>query len=590
MAGTQNFGYADGPSNASYLFGPAGMAVDLAGNLFIAEQSSSRVREVANGNMRTFAGRLHFAGDGAPATSALLYQPADLALDPQGNVFIADSGNYRIREVTADGAINTYAGSGIPGFPIAGAKGVTAQLPAVNAMAADAKGNLYLASAIDVLKIAAGGAVSTFAGSTATGDSPDRGLAVDALFQSVMGLAVDASGNVYVADTQSNRVRKISAIDGTIAAFAGTGKTGFSGDGGLATGATLNLTGETPMAVDQKGNVYIGDGGNHAIRMVTPSGIISTPVGGGALGSPKDGAPAKGSVFSPAAGIVIDGSGTLYITSQVYPNIYQVDATGAFLTISSAGNVPAADGLMANSTSGFNGAGIHVDSNGDLYVADQAGNAIRKLIVNSPVSLAVSDGSNQTAPAGATLLKALRVVVNGRAGVGVPGVTVNFAVTSGSATLSSSSSQTDNSGLAGVAVTLGTVAGDVVVAATIAGSKLSPAQFTVTALDNSLTVNSQSLTFSYNVGDPAPAAQTLAVGAQGGAVVPFTAVMAVTGDVQWLQIDTTSGRTPASIQVSVVNLDMLAPGVYLGSISVTSTLNNMAQSVGVQLTVAGTAP
>jgi hypothetical protein len=505
-------------------------------------------------------------------------------------VFIADSGNYRIREVTADGAINTYAGSGIPGFPIAGAKGVTAQLPAVNAMAADAKGNLYLASAIDVLKIAAGGAVSTFAGSTATGDSPDRGLAVDALFQSVMGLAVDASGNVYVADTQSNRVRKISAIDGTIAAFAGTGKTGFSGDGGLATGATLNLTGETPMAVDQKGNVYIGDGGNHAIRMVTPSGIISTPVGGGALGSPKDGAPAKGSVFSPAAGIVIDGSGTLYITSQVYPNIYQVDATGAFLTISSAGNVPAADGLMANSTSGFNGAGIHVDSNGDLYVADQAGNAIRKLIVNSPVSLAVSDGSNQTAPAGATLLKALRVVVNGRAGVGVPGVTVNFAVTSGSATLSSSSSQTDNSGLAGVAVTLGTVAGDVVVAATIAGSKLSPAQFTVTALDNSLTVNSQSLTFSYNVGDPAPAAQTLAVGAQGGAVVPFTAVMAVTGDVQWLQIDTTSGRTPASIQVSVVNLDMLAPGVYLGSISVTSTLNNMAQSVGVQLTVAGTAP
>jgi sugar lactone lactonase YvrE len=585
MAGTQNFGYADGPSNGSYLYGPAGMAIDILGNLLIAEQGSSRVREVVNGNLRTFAGRLHFAGDGAPATSALLYQPADLALDAQGDVFIADSANYRVREVTPDGAISTYAGSGIPGFPVAGAKGVTAQLPAVNAMAADAKGNLYLASSVDVLKIAPGGVVSTIAGSAMTGNSPDSGLAVNTLFQSVSGVAVDAAANVYVADPQSNRVRKISALDGTIAAFAGTGKTGFTGDGGLATGATLNLTGQTPLAVDQKGNVYIGDGGNNAIRMVAPSGIISTPVGGGVLGSPKDGTPAKASVFSPAAGIAIDGSGALYITSQVYPNIYEVDTTGAFLTISGAGTVPPADGLMANSTSGFNGAGIRVDSSGDVYVADPGGNVIRKLIVNSPVSLAVSDGNNQTAPAGSALTKALRVVVSGRAGVGVPGVTVNFAVTSGTATLSSSSSQTDNSGMAGAGLTLGPSAGNVTVTATVAGGKLSPVQFTVTASSSSLTVDSQSLAFSYHVGDPAPAVQTLAVAAQGGGVVPFTIAAAVTGDVQWLQVDTSSGSTPASVQVSVVNLDMLEPGVYLGSVTVTSPLSKTSQSVAVQLTV-----
>ena len=585
MAGTENFGYADGPSNGSYLFGPAGIAVDMLGNLFIAEQSSSRVREVVNGNVRTFAGRLHFAGDGAPAISALLNQPADLALDAQGDVFIADSANYRVREVTPDGAISTYAGSGIPGFPVTGAKGATAQLPAVNAMAADAKGNLYLASSIDVLKIAPGGAVSTIAGSAMTGNSPDGGLAINALFQSVSGVAVDASGNVYVADTQLNHVRKISAVDGTIAAFAGNGKTGFTGDGGLATGASLNLTGPTPLAVDQKGNVYIGDGGNNAIRMVTPPGIISTPAGGGGFGSPKDGAPAKASVFSPAAGIAVDGSGVLYITSQVYPNIYEVDATGAFFTISGAGTIPPADGLMANSTSGFNGAGIHVDASGDLYVADPGGNAIRKLIVNSPVSLAVSDGNNQTAPAGSVLTKALRVVVNGRAGVGVPGVTVNFAVTSGTATLSGSSSQTDNNGLAGVGLTLAAAAGDVVVTATIAGGKLSPVQFTLTASSSSLTVDSQALAFSYNVGDPSPAVQTLTVAAQGGGVVPFTVAAAVTGDVQWLQVDTSSGSTPASVQVSVVNLDMLAPGVYLGSITVAPPLSNTAQSVAVQLTI-----
>jgi len=110
-------------------------------------------------------------------------------------------------------------------------------------------------------------------------------------------------------------------------------------------------------------------------------------------------------------------------------------------------------------------------------------------------------------------------------------------------------------------------------------------QFTVTASSSSLTVDSQSLAFSYHVGDPAPAVQTLAVAAQGGGVVPFTIAAAVTGDVQWLQVDTSSGSTPASVQVSVVNLDMLEPGVYLGSVTVTSPLSKTSQSVAVQLTV-----
>jgi trimeric autotransporter adhesin len=586
MAGSQTFGYADGPSNASFLFGPAGMAVDALGNLFIAEQSASRVREVASGNMRTFAGKLHYAGDGAPATSALLYQPSDMYLDAQGDVFIADSANFRIREVTPDGAIGTYAGSGIPGLPATGAKGITAQLPAVSAMAADSKGNLYLAASVIVVKIAPGGAVSILAGGDSLGDTGDGAQAARATFESVTGVAVDASGNVYVADTQANRVRKISALDGTIAAFAGNGKTGFTGDGGLATGATLNLAGRTPLAVDQKGNVYIGDGGNNAIRTVAPSGIISTPIGGGAFGSPKDGAPAKASVFSPAAGIAIDASGAVYITSQFYSNIYEVDNTGAFLTISGAGTVPVADGLMANLTSGFYGTGIRVDSNGDLYVADPGDNAIRKLILNSPTGLTVTDGNNQTGPAGSALPKALRVAVNGRAGLGVPGITVNFAVTSGSGTLSAAASQTDNGGLAGVGFTLGQATGDVVVTATIAGSKLPSVQFSLTASNNSLTVTPQSLAFSYNVGDPAPAAQTLSIGSQGGGAVPFAVAAVVAGDVPWVQIDNAGGSTPAAVQVSVVNLDMLAPGVYQGSIAVTSTLSNAAQSVAVQLTIA----
>ena len=227
-----------------------------------------------------------------------------------------------------------------------------------------------------------------------------------------------------------------------------------------------------------------------------------------------------------------------------------------------------------------------MDSNGALYVADPGGNAIRKLILNSPTGLTASDGNNQTAPAGTAAPKALRVAVNGRAGVGVPGVTVNFAVTSGSGILSAATSQTDNGGLAGVGFTLGQATGDVMVTATIAGSKLPGVQFTITASSNLLTVAPQSLAFTYNVGDPAPAAQTLSIDAEGGGAVPFTAAAVVAGDAPWLQIDTASGSTPAAVQVSVVNLDMLAPGVYQGSIAMTSPLSNAALSEAVQLTIA----
>ena len=314
--------------------------------------------------------------------------------------------------------------------------GTAAQLPNVSAIAADPKGNLYLGASLGVLKIAAGGAVSVVAGGNTYGDSGDGARALLAAFEAVSGIAVDASGNIYVADTQANRVRKISAVDTSISAFAGNGKTGYTGDGALATSATLNLAGPTPLAVDQKGNVYIGDGGNNVIRMVGTNGIISTVVGNGTLGIPKEGAAAKTSAFSPMAGITVDSAGLLYVTSQVLPFIYEVDGAGAIHTISGAGTAPAQDGLPANSTSGFGGAGIHVDSNGDLLVADPSSNLIRKLIVNSPVSLTINDGNNQTGPAGSALPKSLRVMVNGRAGVGVAGAMVNFAVTSGAATLS----------------------------------------------------------------------------------------------------------------------------------------------------------
>src|SRR5262249_1848 len=270
VAGSKTFGYSDGQANSSFVFGPVGLGFDSTGNLLIVEQGNSRLRVVAGGNIRTIAGKLHFAGDGAAATSALLYLPVELSLDSKGDIFIADDANFRIRELTPDGLISTYVGSGVPGYPTQGARGTTAQLPRVSAMTSDAQGNLFLATDINVLKVAPGGAVTTFAGGPFPGDAGDNGLATNALFESIAGLALDTAGNLSVGDAEATRVRKIGASDGRIIAFAGNSKTGYTGDGGLATAATMNLSGAAPLAVDQKGNVYIGDGYNFAVRMVAP--------------------------------------------------------------------------------------------------------------------------------------------------------------------------------------------------------------------------------------------------------------------------------------------------------------------------------
>ncbi len=575
MAGSQTYGYSDGPANSTFLIGPTGIAVDGSGNLFVAEQNGNRVREITNGNVRTIRQRPALRGGWwKPATSALLNLPLAVALDGQGDVFIADYNNYRVREVTPSGNISTYAGTGLPGTPADGTQASTGPLLQVTTMATDSKGNLYLAMPMKVLKVAPGGIVSTLAGTGGAGDTGDGAAASKATFQYVVGVAVDASSNVYIADYGANRVRKVSGTDGTIGPYAGTEKVGYTGDGGLATAATLHLANLAPLAVDQKGNLYIGDGGNNVVRMVAPNGLMSTVVGNGTAGDPTDGSPAKSSPFSAPGGIAVDSSGMLYISSTLYYKVYSVDGTGAIHTISGAGMAAVTDGVLANSTLGFAARGIAVDANGDLYVADDGnpyvadpGNVVRKLILNSPSSFTISAGNNQTGSAGSALPNLLAVVVNGRAGVGVPGVTVNFAVAAGAATLSAASAQTDPTGTAGVGVTLGPATGSVIITAMIAGGSAPGVQFTLTAAD--LMLNPQSLVFSYNLGDPAPAPQTLALGTVSGNPLSFTTAVGVTGAIPWLQVDTASGSTPASVQVTV-NPGMLGAGLYQGTITVTA--------------------
>ena len=470
----------DGTATSVSLTGPQNVTGDQNNNLFIVDQGNRVHKLTPAGTMTTVAGRIHFAGDNGPAVSALLNEPEDVALDSQGNVFIADGENYRIRKVNSAGTISTFAGNGVPGYPASGTSAGNVHMPYVYQMATDANGNFYLAAFAEVLKITPGGSVSVVAGTGYYGDTGDGGLATAARFKSVTGIAVDSSGNIYVADSLANRVRVISAGTGIISAFAGTGAVGSSGDGGLATGALLDLYwASSPLAVDQRGNVYIADGGNYKVRMVSSNLLISTLVGNGKLADPNGVAATKAG-FSVPISLATDSAGNLYIGSLSVPVTYCL-SDGIIRHISGSGTNPPQDGAPALQAAFFS-AGLKVDSNGDIYVADSVENTVRKLILNSPTDISITDGNGQTGQTGQPLSTLLKVRINGRAGVGLAGVAVSFAVTSGAATLSAATTQTDNNGDAAVGVTLGAVAGSVVITATASGTGLSPVQFTETAI------------------------------------------------------------------------------------------------------------
>jgi uncharacterized protein (TIGR03437 family) len=298
------------------------VAVDDAGNLFFADtyvgfdgsQSGNRVHKVSPaGVVTTIAGNgTHgFSGDGGPATSAQLSAPAGLVVDSTGNLFIADSLNSRVRRVSPEGIITTVAGNGTNGGSSGdGGPATSAQVSRPLGIAVDRGGNLFIGSSFGgweggfgfglVRKVSAGGIVTTAAGTGKGGFSGDGGPAASAELTVPIGMAMDGAGNLFIADVHNNRIRRV-APDGTITTVAGNGAAGFSGDGGLAANAQLNQP--QGVAVDNVGNVYIADTENHAIRVLRPTNyalLISAVV---------DAASQRLNPISPGKIVVIYGTG-----------------------------------------------------------------------------------------------------------------------------------------------------------------------------------------------------------------------------------------------------------------------------------------
>ena len=283
VAGTGKAGFSGdgGPATSARLNFPQGVAVDSGGNLYIADTYNDVIRKVtlASGVITTVAGigeSLGSAGDGGLATQALLDEPFGVAVDSGGSLYIADTANSEIRKVTAGGVITT----------VVGGSATTAQLNGPQGVAVDAGGNLYIADTGDsvVLKVA-NGTITVVTGDGNQGYSGDGGPAVQAEVNQPYGVAVDSGGNVYIADSANYRVRKVAA--GVITTVAGNGTPSYSGDGGVATSAQLDWPGA--VAVDAAGNLYIADVANCRIRKVTvASGIITTVAGAGPWGYAGD--------------------------------------------------------------------------------------------------------------------------------------------------------------------------------------------------------------------------------------------------------------------------------------------------------------
>ncbi len=458
-SGTQGYGGDSGPATAAALFNPRSLAFDSAGNLYISDTGNFRIREVTPaGIISTFAGNgtAGFSGDGGPPTSASFGTTTRIVFDRTGILYISDPDNHRIRRVTTNGVINTFAGNGRNGSSGDSGQALQASFQAPTGLTVDPNNNLYVAdiNAERVRMITPAGIVSTVAGSGTKAEAGDGGLATQANLNGPAGVAIEGTtGNLtlLVADQYGSRLRSINLTsgmittiagtiaqvgmagdggpavnaslyqptdlfitqaasspvvliadslnfrlrqiaNGTISNIAGNGNYGYTGDGGIGTDA--NLPGPDGVVIDANGNTIVCDTYANRVRSINMFGIINLIAGTNTAGFIGDGGPAASASLVDCQGIAIDGAGNLYIADTHDQRIRKISAAEIITTVAGSGvNTFSGDGGQAVNAALSQPQGIAVDAQGDLYIADTGNNRIRRVIPSGIITTIAGTGT-----------------------------------------------------------------------------------------------------------------------------------------------------------------------------------------------------
>ena len=382
--GTAGFGGDNGPAASALLNNPTAVAVDGSGNVYIADAGNSRIRVVsAAGVISTFAGNgaTGFSGDNGPAIAAQFNGPADLAIAPNGDLYVADFYNQVVRKISG-GVVTTVAGNGSYGYGGDGNQAASALLAGPSGIALDAAGNLYIADAYNNrVRMVRNGVITTVAGNGTPGYSGDKAAATAAMLKVPAGVAVDSAGKLYIADYGNYRIRMVSA--GIIATVAGTGTAAYIGDHVAAT--TAPLAAPQRVSTDTTGNFYIGDGTR--VRKVANGTIVTIAGGGTPTG---ENGPAVGAQLLSPQGLATDAAGNVYIADSGTARVVKV--SGGALSRAAGGGTLAADGVPATSAQLTAPSGVAVDSSGVLYIADTPAARVRK-VSGGAISTAAGGGS-----------------------------------------------------------------------------------------------------------------------------------------------------------------------------------------------------